>query len=920
MFKKYYSSVIATLIPWRSFKLLLLTGFGLIWALGIPALSAQTPPQNLAQEGQTLYEAGKLDRAIEVWQDAANAYATQGNSEGKIASLLNTATAQQGLGLYTQSCETIFQAYSLENPDCLDLLAQSQTWESQLQSNSITTTEFQAEINQAIAPILQQPVAANKAIALLRLGDFLREKAHLKVATTVLEASQATSQQLNDLDQETAVLISLGNTARAIALEQQNRFPPKTVALNIIANRSSSADAALEPYQPAIQYYQQAAEATPNSVNSLKAQLNHLSFLLDSWEFWQQATTELSNDLNELGISDQNFLSTIREGGSSLNFTIAQELQPQIMALTQGIRSQLDQPSPSRSQIYGRINFAQSLIRQGLTNQETAEILATAIQQARQLNNPVAEAEAIGYLGYLYEQQKQYSEARRLTETALELAPTAQYPEIAYRWQAQLGRILTKSESAESFHGGGGVSLTQQQERAKALSAYEAAFNTIKALRSDLATTNTPVEPIFRQYISLLLQAEPTPAQLNQAREVLESLQIAELDNFFRDPCSEVAEETVIIDKVDPQAAVIYPIVLSDRLEVILTVPGQPLQRYTTSITASEVANKIEQLRRQSLTNPGFAEAIRGARGDLEAQRTIQESLQQSIAQDILPLAQEIYDWLIRPAEPALNPEQVKTLVFVLDGALRNIPMALLHDGEQYLIEKDYNIALSSGLQLTAPQPLIRQPIRVLAAGVTQAFPEYNFPPIPQVEAELNKIKAIFADSEVLLNEKFTAENLRRKLAETDYPVIHLATHGQFSSTSDRTFILSGDTAESDRLINVNQLDNLLRVRQLGSAQPIELLVLSACDTAQGDSQAILGLAGVAVRAGARSTLATLWGANDAATAELMGYFYQNLASENQVSKAQALKDAQITLLQATDSQYSHPYYWAPFVLVGNWL
>ena len=95
---------------------------------------------------------------------------------------------------------------------------------------------------------------------------------------------------------------------------------------------------------------------------------------------------------------------------------------------------------------------------------------------------------------------------------------------------------------------------------------------------------------------------------------------------------------------------------------------------------------------------------------------------------------------------------------------------------------------------------------------------------------------------------------------------------------------------------------------------------MSACNTAQGDNQAILGLAGVAVRAGARSTIATIWGANDEATANLMGKFYQNLAADTNISKAKALRQAQLALLAEEDSQYRHPYYWAPFVLIGNWL
>ena len=169
-----------------------------------------------------------------------------------------------------------------------------------------------------------------------------------------------------------------------------------------------------------------------------------------------------------------------------------------------------------------------------------------------------------------------------------------------------------------------------------------------------------------------------------------------------------------------------------------------------------------------------------------------------------------------------------------------------------------------------------------------------------------------------MLNEAFTPASLRQQLEAEDYPIVHLATHGQFSSTSDDTFILSG--SEENLFINVKQFDDLLRVSSRRGSQPIELLVLSACETAQGDNQAILGLAGVAVRAGAQSTIATLWGANDEATAELMGYFYQHLNQDEEISKAKALRDAQLNLLKNPDSQYSHPYYWAPFVLIGNWL
>ncbi|VEP15973.1 conserved hypothetical protein [Hyella patelloides LEGE 07179] len=886
----------------QKLQVILLAVCGLLLALCIPALSVEQPPeaQQLTQQGKTFYEAGQLDKAIETWQAAAKAYEEQGDRASSTANLLNTATAQQGLGLYDDSCGSVLQAFEIDNTNCLELLNSIRPLEQQLQGVNDAVEDRETTFLASLQPIIGQEPSTNQATGLLRLGDYLRHNDYPQVAGEIVRLSLETARQTNNVSQETAALLSLGNTYRQIAQQQQNRFPPQTIALDIISNRNADVDAALESYQDAIRFYQQAANQSNSALSTVKAELNNLSLLLDTGEFWQSAISSLSNNLDEVGISDTSFREQIRTGAIKLQIEINQRLQPQIITLTQQAQSQVEQLPLNRGGIFAKINLAQSLIRQNRLDNDTAQLLATAISDAKKINNITAEAEANGYLGSLYEKNQQYNEAQQLTEQALELAPTIQYPEIAYRWHAQLGSILT-----------------QQGDRSSALSAYQASFNTIKALRNDLATT--PVEPIFRRYITLLLQEDSTPEQLAQARNVLESLQISELDNFFRDPCSDVADEPVIIDDVDQKAAVIYPIILSNSLEAILTVPGQPIQRYSTTITPQEVDNKISQLRRLTLTNPGFAEAFRGARGNSQEEQIIKKSEQDALQEDLLPLAQEIYNWLIQPAEATLEANNVETLVFVLDGPLRSIPMALLHDGEQYLIEKDYNVALTSGLQLTNPQPLQQQDIRVLAAGTTSDFPEYDFPPIPQVETELNEIKAVFADSDILLDEAFTKESLQQKLAATDYPVVHLATHGQFGSTSEQTFILSGSPTEGERLINVKQLDQLLRTRNFRRS-PIELLVLSACNTAEGDNQAILGLAGVAVRAGAQSTIATLWGANDDATAELMGYFYRNLSENVDISKAKALRQAQLDLLQIENSPYSHPYYWAPFVLVGNWL
>ena len=889
-----------------------LMGIGISLAVTLPVLSqdvVKVEPIKLAQKGKEYYEAGKLDKAIETWRQATAAYEAAGNEEGSRESYLNTATAQQALGLYPQSCTSILKAFNLtDKTDCNRLIEQAQTIEPQLGGIVPLSKEAEGKLLPDLSDIEKYPNTPEKVIGLLRFGDYLRESGYPQVATKALELGLDSTDKMSSPTQKTAILLSLGNAERAIALEKQNQFPSQTIILDVVANSGGTAESALSPYKPALNYYDRASQTAPNELDSVKAELNSLSLLLDIQEFWQNAIANLQQNVDLLEISDPDFLKQITDGAERLDSELGRVLAPQITAKINQIEPVVSDFPGNRAGIYGRINFAQSLIRHNRIDENTGKILAKAIEQSRNINNATAEAEAMGYLGLLYEKQDRYTEARRLTEASLQLAPTAEYPEVAYRWNAQLGRILAV-----------------QKERDNALTAYETSFNTIRALRSDLATT--PVEPIFREYISLLLEEEPTAPQLVQARNVLESLQIAKLDNFFRDPCSQVSEEPVSIDDVDTEAAVIYPILLQDRLEVILTIPGQPLRHYTTqNITQEKVNNTIKQLRRRSLTNPGFAEAIRSTRGSDNNQANaeiakIQKSQEESLQQDILPLASEIYSWLIEPAEADLEKSNVKTLVFVLDGSLRNIPMSVLYDRkkQEYLIQKDYDIALSSGLQLTAPKPLNRQPIKVLAAGVTRDFPRYSFPPIPKVEDELETIKNIFGSSEILLNQAFTENSLKQKLQESDFPVVHLATHGQFGSTSDQTFILSG-AEEGNPLINVNQFDNLLRVGSLRRSQPIELLVLSACNTAQGDNQAILGLAGVAVRAGARSTIATLWGANDEATSNLMGKFYQNLAADANISKAKALRQAQLALLAEEDSQYRHPYYWAPFVLIGNWL
>lgn len=275
-----------------------------------------------------------------------------------------------------------------------------------------------------------------------------------------------------------------------------------------------------------------------------------------------------------------------------------------------------------------------------------------------------------------------------------------------------------------------------------------------------------------------------------------------------------------------------------------------------------------------------------------------------------LPPAQLLYQQLIAPAQPKLPSNG--TLVFTVDSSLQLLPMDLLHDGRSYLIER-YSIANTLGAAVRPPIPLTRR--AALVAGVSQIAPSFSsqaapqkLQPLPSVEREIQDISRS-TESKILLNQQFTIAALQQQLQQ-NYPILHLTTHGRFSSNPDLTVLLAWD-----KPLTVQQFDQLLRSR-VDVNQSIELLVLSACETAKGDRRSALGLAGIATQARARSTIASLWLVGDNSTAQMFAEFYTELKQEK--TKAESLRQAKLKLLSQPET--SHPYYWAPFILVGSWV
>ncbi|NEO96164.1 MAG: CHAT domain-containing protein, partial [Moorea sp. SIO3G5] len=569
---------------------------------------------------------------------------------------------------------------------------------------------------------------------------------------------------------------------------------------------------------------------------------------------------------------------------NQLSIVIAKQEWSRARELLPAIENTLTTLYPSQRAIKARLKLAKTLLKgknsQLTTPNDQATYLADAIKLARNLGDKRAEAEALGNLGTLYEYNQRLDEAEDLTEKALLIAQQINAPDLAYQWQWQLGRILNLKQDKKN--------AIDRRSRS-AIAAYAQSVQTLQSIRSDLVAISSDiqfefresVEPVYRELVGLLLEPNASQENLKQARDVIESLQLAELDNFFRDACLDA--KPVNIDEIDPNAAIFYTIILPDRLEVIVTLPGQPLRQITTNLPQTEIEQQLASVQ------SNIASPWRG----LQKQNL-----------------QTIHNWLIGPIETELAKSNIRTLVFIPDGALRNLPMSVLYDGERYSIEK-YNIAVAPSLQLIDSQANVRQNLSVLSAGVTEARPHRpDLGSLPGVKLELNNIKAQ-VPSLILLNESFTESNFNTEVNTSSYEIVHLATHGEFSSVAEETFLLTWDD-----VINLNELNTLISADQK-QENPIELLVLSACKTAAGDSRAALGLAGIAVRSGARSTIASLWPVEDLATTELMTRFYQKLA-KGKVTKAEALRLAQQELLQS--EAFEHPFYWSAFILLGNWL
>jgi CHAT domain-containing protein/predicted negative regulator of RcsB-dependent stress response len=694
--------------------------------------------------------------------------------------------------------------------------------------------------------------------ALLRLAHTLTQLGQFLQAQLVLEFTIKLEQTLGDLATTSLAMGQLGNVL--LALDE----PDKGVAL-----LQQSLELARQDTQPLL-----VASLLNDLGNGLVIQKKYDQALAAYTESYGLAKSEKAHPLAVRALINSGFVALhqhsigdaverFNQARDQLRITPpAHDTATALISIGKGYTDLINQTSGPQQQTVA-IQAAQTL--------HDAASLAASIEDWRM------ESYGWGFLGHLYEEEGRWEESLELTRRAILASQRIHAPESLYLWEWQMGRLLR--------------TVGQHDQ---AILSYQRAIYTLQPIRRELAfgfkeatSFRKTIGPMFFELADLLIkQGEAAPETkiqqtlLFQVRNTIEGFKAAELQDYFKDDCVEATQARIqTIDQVSTNTAIIYPIIFPNRTELLVSLGGT-ITQFTIPISEENLTQSVRAFRRL---------------------------LEKRTTRQYLPHAQSLYDLLIRPMEPLFEEFQVETLVFVPDGPLRTIPMGPLHDGTQFLIEK-YAMATTPGLTLTDADETPRGELRMLSVGLTEAT--HGFSPLPNVKAELAALNVLY-EGETLLNDDFVISRMEQAMKKEQFSIVHIASHGKFEAEVENSFLLAFDGK-----LTMNRLDELVGLFQFRET-PLDLLTLSACETAAGDDRAALGLAGVAIKAGARSALATLWFINDKASSDIVETFYKELKKPG-ISKAHALRQAQLSVI--AHPAYRHPSYWSPFLMINNWL
>ncbi len=893
------------------------------------ALSTASPnPAQLVQQGIDRYRQGDYPSAIQSLQQALKQYQQVRDQPNTAIVLENLARTYQQLGQSEPAIAHWQQAITLHRQ-----LGNTPQLGRALTEQAQAYTTF-GQPKEAIARLCHpmETAAADTDIELIETEHPTPVKC---IDRSALALAKTPTDEVAALGSLSEAYRLLGEYDRAIARLEQALPLAKALdnptyqisVLNSLANvRTSRAQL----------HYHRAQSAKRRETSNPAAAFAPTV----SAQVAQDTAQVAADDTNALGdlqqiaaLSQGNPAAQMRALLSTFPIYARQQNQAAIATTLQQALPLLNQLPANRSRVYAALDLARLLSVAAPAPPEprssvcvsqsppaTAEsLLKQAIATAQQIRDPRAESFALGELGKLYECRGDLATALAWTQQAkFAAAQDAKAQDSLYQWEWQTGRILKA-----------------QGQTVAAIAAYEQALTTLKGIRGDILSANRDrqfdfrdtIEPIYRDLIDLRLSADnlattagtgqpstssPKSTPKNQSKtqtsqpiesdfdsvlKIADSLQLARLQNYFGSECIITAinrDPTAIIDKTekDQHTAIITSVILEKRTAIVLKLPNQAPRYFIVKRSQKALETTINAYRAklEDANEAGF-----------ERQE-----------------AAELYELLIQPFAATLQAQSIKTLVFVQDGLLQSVPMAALYDQQRqkYLVE-DYAIATTPSLGLTNLAVRDRsEKSQILALGVTQARTVQGqpFSPLENVRGEIEQVVQKFPGSQALLDDNFATKNLRKVINQKAFSIIHIATHGQFGADPDDTFLVMGDPDGTQNKLTIAGLERLLR-RVAKNQNPLDLLMLTACQTGKGDDRAILGLTGVAVQSGVNSAIGSLWFIDDVATAELVNTFYTHLPN---TSKAEALQTAQKEFIARKDI-YQHPAYWAALVLVGNW-
>ena len=525
-------------------------------------------------------------------------------------------------------------------------------------------------------------------------------------------------------------------------------------------------------------------------------------------------------------------------------------------------KSILNKSLPSRSLVFVMLQWAE------VDRENKVLWLFQAKKIAQTLRDEQAEAYVLLELARLNQESKNFAQALEYTKQAQLKAKSEFLSTSLLHSQHLTGKIYREL---------GKDSIAMENYRNAIASIDTIAQNTASTNIKAIVEFNQEIQPIYREALELIFaQQKVSAADLIEALTISDKLRLSQLRNYFGDNCFEIQRRELTEDVLTTQkkAILINSIILEEKVVFILQSPSGKMVKSEFEIPRHELISEANQW---------YAELKTGYTWQFKTR------------------SQFFYDLIVKPFEAELKNSESEILVFIHDGILRNLPMAALFDGNHYLVE-DWAIVSSLGSFLT---PSFTDSIKpeALIFGLSNP-PQPGWSTLKEVPQEVKRVKEIMGGKNYL-DREFTLDNLTKQMSQKDHSILHLATHGYFGGSAETSFILA-----YDQQISAIELEDIL----LTSQQNIDLLVLSACETAVTSELALLGLAGTAARSGVASTLGSLWQVQDDEQSEIIEHFYSFL-NQDLSNKAISLQQVQIEQI----NRYAHPSQWAALTLIGDW-